>query len=179
MKNVSAFDELARLFVTGLTVPVTKPSHFYRQFCRRDVSALTHGSFGILRHYQETRHFAMDQRLRLETLGWIVINFSENPLPDDEVERQRARIIHTPLVRRDREYPFCEGLVTDVGAVVGPQPSILAKVSSVLEVLRLGGSFELVEQLWALFSQTVICVSIEICWSRNEVLVNIRSVSFP
>ena len=116
----------------------------------------------------------MDQRLRLETPGWRVLNFSGNPLPDEEFERQRARIMRTPLARRDREYPFCEDLTTDDAGVVDPQLPILAQVSSLLEVLRLGGSYELVEQLWTQFSLTASSVNIEVCGSRDEVLVNIR-----
>ena len=68
-KKAWASDELARLFVTGPTDPVTKPSHFYCQFCRCAVSVLTHGSFEILWHYQGAKHFAIDQWLYLETPG--------------------------------------------------------------------------------------------------------------
>ena len=83
-------------------------------------------------------------------------------------------------MRRDREYQFCEDLITDDAGVVDPQLSILAKVSPLLEVLRLGRSHESVEQLWAQFSLTTSCVKIEVCWSRNEILVSIRifSVSY-
>ena len=119
----------------------------------------------------------MDQRLHLETPGWRVLNFSENPLPNDQVDHQRAKIMQTPLVRRDRENQFCEDLLTDDAGVVGSQLPILAKVSSLLEVLRLGECNELVEQLWAQLSLAVSCVNIEVCWSRNEVLVSIRIFS--
>ena len=93
----------------------------------------------------------MDQRLRLEKTEWRVLDFSGNPLPDEEVERQRARIMRTPLVRRDREYPFCEDLITVDAGLVDPQLPILAKVSFLLEVQQLGGSQKLVEELWAQF----------------------------
>ena len=69
MKKAWASDKFARLFVTSTTDPVAKSSKFYCQLCRRDVSVQTHGSFETLRHYQGAKHFAMDQRLRLETLG--------------------------------------------------------------------------------------------------------------
>ena len=65
---------------------------------------------------------------------------------DEEIERQRANIMRTPLVRRDREAPFCENLISDETSVVDLELPIPAKVSSLLEVLRLGGSYELVEQ---------------------------------
>ena len=178
MKKAWASDEFARLFVTGPTDIVAKPSHFYSQLCWRDVSVLTHGSFEILRQYQSAKLFAMDQLLRLETLGWRVIDFNRNPLPDDEVERQWSRIIGTSPKQRDCEYHFWEDLITDDAGVVDPHLPILAKVSSLLEVL--GGNYELVERFWAQFSLTASCVNIEVCWSRNEVLVSIRifSVSY-
>ena len=67
-------------FVTGATDGAGKPSHFYCQVCRKDVSVLTHGPHEILRHYQGVKHFARDQRLRLETPGWRALDFEENPL---------------------------------------------------------------------------------------------------
>ena len=91
----------------------------------------------------------MDHRLHLETPGWRVLDFSGNPLPEEEVERQRARIMRTLLVGRDRENPFCEDLITGDAGVVNPQLPILAKGSSLPEVLQLVGSYEPVQQLWA------------------------------
>ena len=41
--------------------------------------------------------------------------------------------------------------------------NLLAKVSSLLEVMRLGVSYELMEQLWAQFSLTASCANIEVC----------------
>ena len=138
------------------------------------------GSFEILRHHQVAKDFAMDKRLRLEKPGWRVLDFNGNRLTDDEAECQYAQIMRTPFVRCDREYPFCENLITDDAGVVDLQLPILAKVSSLLEILRLGGSYEVVDQLWAQFSPTASCVNVEVCWSRNEVLVSIRifSVSY-
>ena len=130
MKKATESDELARLFVTAPSEPVAKSSHFCGQLCRRDVSVLTHGYFEILRHYQGAKHFAMDQRLCLETSGWRVLSFNGNSLPDDQVERQRARIMRTPLVRSDSEYRFCEDLIADDSGVVDPQLPLLAKLSS-------------------------------------------------
>ena len=116
----------------------------------------------------------MDQQLPLETPGWIVLDFSGNPLPDEEVARQRVRIIRTPLVRLDLEYRFCEDFITDDAGVVDTQLPILAKDSSLLELPRPGGSNELMEQLWAQFSLTTSCVNNEGYWLRKEVLVSNR-----
>ena len=48
---------------------------------------------------------------------------------------------------------------------------VLAKVSSLIEVLRLGGPYELVHQLWSQFTLTASRVNSDVTWSRGEVLV--------
>ena len=100
---------------------------------------LTHGSFEILGHYQGAKHFAKQQQLRLEAPGGV-LDFNENSQSDDEVERHRARIMRTPLVRRDCQNPFCQDLIAYDAGVIDPQLPTLAKVSSLLEVLRLVGA---------------------------------------
>ena len=83
-----------------------------------------------------------------------------------DVERQREKIMRTTLVVRDREYPFSEDVIVDeTGAV-------MAKVSSLIEVLRLGGSYELVYRLWAQFTLSAVRVNVDVTWSRDEVLVS-------
>ena len=61
-----------------------------------------------------------------------------------EVERQREKIMRAPLIVRDREYPFSEDVIVDETGAVDPNLGVMAKVSSLIEVLRLGGSYELV-----------------------------------
>ena len=80
LKKVYGAKELGRFFVTGPTDTANKPSHFYCRVCRKDVSVLTHGHLEVLRHFQGCRHFAWDQRLRLETHEWRVLDFHGNPL---------------------------------------------------------------------------------------------------
>ena len=72
MKRRWGANEVGQFFVTGATDAAGKPSQFYCRVCRKDVSVLTHGFHEILRHYQGVKHFARDQRLRLETPGWRV-----------------------------------------------------------------------------------------------------------
>ena len=91
MKKSYATSELARFFVTGPTDPSTNLSEFSCRPCRKDISVLTHGSSEVLRHFQGIRHFARDQRLRLETPGWRVLGFDGKPLREDELERQREK----------------------------------------------------------------------------------------
>ena len=172
MKKSYATSELARFFVTGPTDASTKLREFYCRLSRKDVSVLTHGSPEVLRHFQGIRHFARDRRLRLETPGWRVLGFDGKPLTEDELERQLDKILRTPLVVRDREYPFREDLIPDASGNTDPQLPVLVKFSSLVDVLQLGGSFGLVERLWERFVLTASRVNVSVTWSRNEVLVS-------
>ena len=113
MKKVWGANEVGQFFVTGAADAAGKPSHFYCRVCRKDVSVLTHGPHEILRHYQEVKHFARDQRLRPETPGWRVLDFEGNPFSESELERRKEHILRGPLVVRDREYPSVEDLIVD------------------------------------------------------------------
>ena len=152
------------------------PSHFYCRLCRKNVSVLTHGHHEVLRHFQGRHHFARDQRLRLETPGWRVLDFQGNPLTENELERQRKKIQKGPLVKRDREHPFAEDLISDESGVVDPQLPVLTKVSCLVDALKMGGSYRLIEKLWAQFVLTVGPVNREVVWTRDEVVVG--SVDF-
>ena len=150
--------------VTRPTNASTKLSEFYCRICQKDVSVLTHGSSEVLRHFQGIRRFARDQRVRLETPGWRVLGFEGKPLTEDELERQREKT--------DRECPFREDLIPDASENTDPQLLVLAKVSSLVDVLQLGGNYELVERLWEQFVLTDSRVNVSVAWSRNEVLVS-------
>ena len=91
----------------------------------------------------------------------------------EEVERQRERIMRAPLVVKDREYPFSQDVIVDETGAVDPNPGVMTKLSSLLEVLRLGGSYELVYGLWAQFTFSAVRVNVDVTWSRDEVLVSI------
>ena len=140
------------------------------------MSVFTHGHHEVLRHFQGRRHFARDQRLRLETPGWRVLDFQGNPLEEDELERQRESILKGPLVVRDQEHPFAEDLIADEAGVIDPQLPVLTKVSCVVDALKMGGSYGLIEKLWAQFLLTAGPVKREVAWTRDEVLVG--SVDF-
>ena len=166
---------VGRFFVTGPTDVATKPSHFYCRLCHKDMSVLTHGHHEILRHFQGSKHFARDQRLRLETQGWEVLDYEGNIMSPAEVERQRERIMRAPLVVRDTEYQFTEDVIVDETGAVDPNLGVIAKVSSLIGVLRLGGSYELVYRLWAQFTLSAVRVNVDVTWSRDEVLVSIHT----
>ena len=172
MKPAWGTSDVGRFFVTGPTDVATKPSPFYCRICRKDVSVLTHGHHEILRHFQGSKHLPRDQRLRLETPGWEVLDYEGNVMSPAEVERQREKIMRAPLVVRDREYPFSEDVIVDETGAVDPNLGVMAKVSSLIEVLRLGGSYELVYRLWAQFTLSAVRVNVDDTWSRGEVLVS-------
>ena len=50
-----------------------------------------------------SKHFPRDQRLRLETPGWEVLDYEGNVMSPAEVERQRQKIMRAPLIVRDSE----------------------------------------------------------------------------
>ena len=172
MKRTWGTSDVGRFFVTGPTDVATKPSHFYCRICRKDVSLLTRGHHEILRHFQGNKHFPRDQRLRLETPSWEVLDYEGNIMSPADVERQREKIMRAPLVVRDREYPFSEDVNVDETGAVDPNLGVMAKVSSLIEVLRLGGSCELVYRLWAQFTLSAVRVNVDVTWSRDEVLVS-------
>ena len=172
LKRTWRMSDVGQFFVTGPTDVATKPSHFYCRICRKDVSVLTHGHHEILRHFQGSKHFPRDQSLRLETPGWEVLDYKGNIMSPAEVERQREKTMRAPLVMRDREYPFSEDVIVDETVAVDPNLGVMAKVSSLIEVLRLGGSYELVYRLWAQFTLSAVRVNVDVTWSRDEVLVS-------
>ena len=105
-----------------------------------------------------------------------MLDFQGNPLSEDELERQRDKIRKGPLVVRDREHPFAEDLITDEAGVVDPKLPVLAKMTCLVDALKMGGSYGLFEKLWAQFVLSAGPVSAEVAWTRDEVLVG--SVDF-
>ena len=84
-----------------------------------------------------------------------------------EVERHWERIMGARLVVRDREYPFSEDVIIDKSGAVDPTLGVMAKVSSLIEVLSLGGSYELVYRLCAQFTLSAVRVNVDVTWSRD------------
>ena len=159
MKKIWEAEEVGRFFVTGATDAAGGPSHFYCRICRKDVSVLSHGPHEVLRHFQSVKLFARDQRLRLETPAWRVLDFEGNPLSESELERRRELILPGLLVFLDREYSFVEDLSVDDSGAPDAMLPLLANVSSQIEVLQLGGPYELLHQLWSQFTLTAIRVN--------------------
>ena len=51
-------------------------------------------------------------------------------------------------MKRSRERVFTEDLLVEQSGSADPNLPVLARVSSLMEVLQLGGSYKLVERLW-------------------------------
>ena len=81
--------------------------------------------------------------------------------------------MRAPLVVRDREYPFSEDVIVDETGAVDPNLGVMATVSSLIEVLRLGGSYELIYFVWAQFTLSVVRFNMDVTWLRDKVLVTI------
>ena len=80
------------------------------------------------------------------------------------------------LVVRDCEHPFAEDLITDEAGVVDPQLPVLTKWSCLVDALRMGGRYELVDKLWAQFVLNAGPLNLEVVWTRDEALVG--SINF-
>ena len=132
---------------------------------------LTHGPHEVLRHFQGVKNFARGQRLTLETPGWRVLDFERNPFSKSEPERRREFILRGPLVVRHRDYHFADDLIVDDSGAPDATLPVLAKMSSLIEVLQLGGPYELVHELWSRFTLSASRVNNEVAWSNDEVLV--------
>ena len=63
------------------------------RICRKDVIVLTHGHRETLRRFQGSKQFPRDQRLRLKTPGWEVLDYEGNAMSPAEMERQREKIM--------------------------------------------------------------------------------------
>ena len=103
-----------------------------------------------------------------------MLDYEGNPMKKEEVERQAERILSAPQVVRDTEYPFPEDLIVYSSGAVDFSFRVLAKVTALVEALRLSGSYELVHQLWSQFTLVagrVSVVIVNVTWSGDEVLV--------
>ena len=163
--------DVGQFFVVGPTYVATKPSHFYCRICSKDLCVLTHGHNELLRHFQGSKHFPLDQQLKLVTPVWEVLDHDGKFMSPAEVERQRERIMRAPLVVRDREYHFSEDVIVEETGAVDPNVAIMAKLSSLTEVLRLGGNYALMYTIWAQFNMSAVRVNVDVTWLRVEVLV--------
>ena len=129
MKEVRGADQVGRFFVTRAIDADGKLSHFYSRICRRDVLVLKNSPLDVRRHFQGLKRFTLDQRLRLETPGYRVLDFEGNSLSGNELGRQKERILRCSLVTRYREYPSAEDLIVDDSGAPDAILQFLTKVS--------------------------------------------------
>ena len=89
MKNTWASDEVAPLFVTGPTDSVANPSHFTAHSVDVTWRCCLMAPLNVC-GTTKPQNICKDQGLRQETL-----DFSGDPMPEEEAERQRAKITRT------------------------------------------------------------------------------------
>ena len=130
------------------------------------VCELKYGPYEILRQFQGA-HFPLDQRLPLETPGWGVLAFDPKSLTDEEMKRQKENVLWASIVKLDFDGLFTEALLVYESGAKDPIVPVLTKVSSLMEALPLGGSYELVEWLWSRFMLAASRIVIEVAWSRD------------
>ena len=86
-------------------------------------------------------------------------------MKEEEVERQRERVLWDPQVARDREYLFSADLIVDSWDAVDISLPVPAKVSALVEALRLDGSYEQVHHFWSQFTLVAGRVNVDVTWS--------------
>ena len=101
-----------------------------------------------------------------------VLGLNGQPLGSEELERVRSEILSHSLVKLGNEYPFAEDLIVGDDGAADPKLPVLAKVSSLVSALQLGGPYELVERLWGQFRRTARQIDVDVQWNRDEVLVS-------
>ena len=104
-------EEVGWLLVTGATDAVRYPSRFYCRIRQKDVSIRRHGPHEILRHFQGSKRCHRSQRLWLETPSWHFVDYEGNPMAAGEMKRHWERTLRTPLVIRDRNYPYYDDII--------------------------------------------------------------------
>ena len=170
MEKLWGADEVSWFFVNGATDAADKRSQSYCRICRTDGSVLTHGPQKVLRHFQVVKHFARDQRLRLRHLvgGYWILR--ETPQSERAEAPKEAHSSRSSGHSRSR-VSLCRGSNCWWFWIPGATLPVLVKVSSLIEVLRLGGPYELVYQLWSQFTLTASRKNNHVTWSLDEVLV--------
>ena len=167
MKNVWGASGVGQFLVTGPTDVATKPSHFFCRICRKDVSPRIFVALpGEQRISPRPTSEVGDARLGSAGLSGECPESSRSRAPAGEDsegsfwrERQGVPIFWRRRCWRD----WCSG----------PESWVDGEGSSLIEVLRLGGSYELVYQLWAQFTLSAVRLNVDVTSSRDEVLVSI------
>ena len=107
------------------------------------------------------------------------MNFKGNLISEEELEWQRDRILKAPLVIRYTkytQYPISEDLNEESSMVINRSFPVLARVLYLTYVLHLGGSSELVHQVWSQFTLTAARVNVDLKRSRDAVPISISFV---
>ena len=122
-------------------------THFHSVVCKRDVAMNAHGSREFARHFQSDGHWFKDVVCRVH-MGMPVLNRLMEPmqLSEEQLAEYRAK----PFVELGEGYPFPEELLPK-HSQVGSKIAFMTLVGCLCDLLRVGGDFTLVRQLWSHF----------------------------
>ena len=122
-------------------------THFHSAVCKRDVAMNAHGSREFARHFQSDGHWFKDVVCRVH-MGMPVLNRLMEPmqLSEEQLAEYRAK----PFVELGEGYPFPEELLPK-HSQVGSKIPFMTLVGCLCDLLRVGGDFTLVRQLWSHF----------------------------
>ena len=107
------------------------------------------------------------QRLSVETRGWRVLDFEDNPVTEDEFKRQKLEILKGPLVVRDQGQPFNETWLWKNGEC-GLKSARVGKSDTTFRINQMRDSNELLEELWSQFVQAAGPMNSEVTWSSDD-----------
>ena len=108
----------------------------------------------------------------METHGWGAPEIEGSPIPDETLERQRQKNLLVLFVLRDHEREFTEDLLVDESGAADPNLPVLARVSSLMEVLPIVGIYEFVATSWSQVMLMDSRVNFKVAWLRDEVVVS-------
>ena len=90
----------------------------------------------------------------------------------NEREQQRGKIKKDHLVVRNRKQSFVEDLIADRAGDIDLESPNIPKVSCLVDLLQMEGSYDFVEKLWFQLFLIIGQVKAEVARSRDEVVVS-------
>ena len=169
-----SLDPLYPEFVSGPKSGIGR--FFFCKVCRRDVSMATRGATEFKRHVGSEGHWVRDVTYRVHMGIPIYNSLMERT---ELTAEQRTEYSVRPIEDLAEGYPFLEDLLPKYSKVDSKVP-FMTLSSSLCDVLRSGGDFDLVRRLWSHF-----CVALgtrepefKLNWSRSETLFSCSFVRF-
>ena len=145
---------------------------FFCRVCRRDVGMKAHGSGEFARQFQSDSHWFKDVTYRVHMKLPLLNRLME---PMELSASQLAEYQSRPFEDLSEGYPFPEELLPKHSRV-GSKVPFMTFVGCLCELLRSGGDFLLLRQLWGHFLASLSEEQepqFALNWSRSETVVSI------